>query len=272
VAEPTVGSLLASATDRLRDVSPTARLDAEVLLATVRGVDRARLTIDRDAAVQGSERAAFDALVERRAASEPVAFLLGQKGFRRIELDVDSRVLVPRPETELLVEVGLSLPAGASVIDVGTGSGAVALALADERPDLAVRGIDASAGAVEVARGNAARLGLDRVVFAVGDLLDGADPGDAVLANLPYIARDAPLPRDVAEFEPALALYGGSDGLDVIRRLMGMIDPRWPSLLALEIGESQGAAVSSLVSAAGFGEVAVLRDLAGLDRVVVGRR
>jgi release factor glutamine methyltransferase len=271
VPEATVGSLIASGTDRLREVSETARLDAELLLASVLGVDRARLVIDRDAVVDGSQRDRFGALVARRSAAEPVAYLLGRRGFRRLELDVDARVLVPRPETELLVEVGLSLPHGASVLDVGTGSGAVALALAAERPDLEVGGVDVSPDALAVARANAARLGLS-VRFDEGDLLRGAAPVDAVLANLPYIAPEAPLPADVADFEPALALYGGADGLEVIERLVGMVPVQWPSLLALEIGESQGAAVSALVRGAGFGDVSVLPDLTGRDRVVVGRR
>jgi release factor glutamine methyltransferase len=273
VAEATVGSLLAFGTDRLREVSPSARLDAELLLARALGVDRARLVIDRDVVVDGPERARFESLVRRRGESEPVAYLLGQRGFRRLDLDVDSRVLVPRPETELLVEVALGLPAGASVLDVGTGSGAIALAVASERPDLVVRGVDVSRDAIAVASRNASRLGLS-VGFSVGDLLDGvAGPVDAVLANLPYVADGAALPADVAEFEPALALYGGTDGLDVIRRLVAAVGvTSWPRLLALEIGESQGAAVASLVRDAGFGDVSVRRDLAGLDRVVVGSR
>ena len=128
--------------------------------------------IDRDAPLGAAPRGRFGELVNRRAASEPVAYILGRRAFRRLELAVDPRVLIPRPETELLVEVGLSLAPGASVVDVGTGSGAVALALKDERPDLRVVGVDVSADAVAVARANASRLGLDVRVF-VGDLLSG---------------------------------------------------------------------------------------------------
>ena len=267
----TVGSLLAAATAQLPG-SPTARLDAELLLAEVLGVGRERLVIDRDVAVGEVQRRRFAELVARRAVHEPVAYLLGRQAFRWLELAVDPRVLIPRPETELLVEAGLGLPAGASVLDVGTGSGAVALALKHERPDLVVRGVDASDGAVAVARANAARLGLD-VAFAVGDLLEGAAPVDAVLANLPYIEAGTSLPPDVAGFEPAGALYGGPDGLELIRRLVGSLaGAAWPRMLALEIGSDQGGAVAVLVADAGFAPVAVRRDLAGLERVVIGRR
>lgn len=271
-----VGAALADAAETLSDASDTARLDAELLLGAAldptRPVARARLVLDRDRPVPADARLRFEALVARRTAGEPVAYLLGRQAFRWLDVAVDPRVLIPRPETELLVEAGLSLPQGASVLDVGTGSGAVALALAHERPDLRVSGVDCSADAVAVARGNAERLGLD-VSFRVADLLNGAPPVDAVLANLPYIADADPLPVDVADFEPARALYGGPDGLDVIRRLSALVaDASWPALLALEIGAAQGPAVAQLVRGAGFGAVTVRPDLAGRDRVVVGRR
>jgi release factor glutamine methyltransferase len=245
------------------------RLDAELLLAGALGIDRARLVLDAGAPLPADEAARFEALVARRAAREPVAYILGRKAFRSIELAVDRRVLIPRPETELLVEVALSLPAGASVADVGTGSGAVALALAAERPDLAVTGIDVSEDAVAVARTNGARLGLV-VEWVVGDLLDGGRPYDAVLANLPYVAEGASLAPEISRYEPTGALFAGEDGLDVIRRLVAQLDG--VSFVALEIGFDQGEAVSSLLRGAGFGSVIVERDLAGLDRVVVGRR
>jgi release factor glutamine methyltransferase len=267
-----VSELLRAGAARLAPTSQTPRLDAELLLAEVLGVGRERLVLDRDADVEEADRERFTALLERRAACEPVAYLLGRRAFRGLELTVDSRVLVPRPETELLVEIGLELPAGATVLDVGCGSGALALALADERPDLGVRGVDVSPDAVAVARSNATRLSLN-VSFGVGDLLVGAAPADAVLANLPYIAQDAPLPADVADWEPPTALYGGADGLALIRRLLAAVArTAWPSVLALEIGETQGEAVTEMVAGAGFEEVAVRRDLAGRDRVVVGRR
>jgi release factor glutamine methyltransferase len=247
------------------------RLDAELLLADAIGIDRARLVLDARAPLTADAAARFEALVARRSAREPVAYILGRKPFRSIELAVDQRVLIPRPETELLVEVALSLPSGASVADVGTGSGAVALALACERPDLRVAGIDVSEDAVAVARSNGERLGLD-VEWVVGDLLDGERRYDAVLANLPYVAEGASLAPEISLYEPAAALFAGDDGLDVIRRLSLQLDG--VSFVALEIGFEQGEAVSSLLSGrgVGFGSVSVERDLAGLDRVVVGRR
>ncbi len=267
----TVRSALAAATDTLRSTSPTPRLDAELLLGAVLDVRRERLILDRDLELPAPARDRFAALIARRAAHEPVAYLLGRRAFRRLELAVDRRVLIPRPETELLVEVALELPHGASVLDVGCGSGAVALALADERPDLVVAGVDVSEAAVAVAQGNAARLGLE-VSVRTGDLLEGAEPVDAVLANLPYVQDDAPLPDDVARYEPVGALRAGPDGLGVISRLVSQAAQRpWPTLLALEIGATQGPAVRALVGRAGFG-TEVMRDLAGHDRVVVGRR
>ncbi|MFZ0042886.1 MAG: peptide chain release factor N(5)-glutamine methyltransferase [Solirubrobacteraceae bacterium] len=251
----------------------TPRLDAEVLLAFVLGVDRARLVIDSAFRLAAPQLDRFRGLVERRAAHEPVAYILGRRDFRYLTLTVDRRVLIPRPETELLVEVGLTVGAGARVLDVGTGSGAVALALKQERPDLIVSGVDVSPDALAVARANGLALGLD-VQFVVSDLLEGVGGGfDAVLANLPYVASGAPLPLDVADYEPGLALYAGADGLDVVRRLVsevGEMSPR-PALLALEIGPEQAASVSGLVAGVGFASVEMRRDLAGLERVVVGR-
>ncbi len=222
---PRVSDAVAAGTATLAAAGvDTPRLDAELLLGSALGVDRARLLIDGSDAVPEAARARYDELLARRAAREPVAYILGRKDFRRVSLAVDPRVLIPRPETELLVEVGLSLGRGARVVDVGTGSGAVALALKDERPDLDVWGIDLSTGAVAVARDNASRLGLD-ARFVVGDLLDGVEVGfDAVLANLPYVADGAALAPEIARYEPAGALFAGPDGLDVIRRLVGMLD------------------------------------------------
>jgi release factor glutamine methyltransferase len=187
-------------------------------------------------------------------------------------LKVDPRVLIPRPETELLVEVGLSLRTGARVVDVGTGSGAVALALADERRDLSVWATDAGADAVALARENAARLGLE-VRFVQSDLLAGIDERfDAVLANLPYVADGTPLPPEIARYEPPAALFGGPDGLSLIRRLVAQAADSEVGLLALEVGFDQADAVASLVGAAGYRSVERLRDLAGIERVIVGRR
>jgi release factor glutamine methyltransferase len=254
--------------------SDTPRLDAELLLAEALGVDRVALVTDPRREVAGPAVRAFQDAVRRRSADrEPVAYILGRRGFRHLELAVDPRVLVPRPETELLVEVGLELPAGASVVDVGTGSGAVALALKHERPDLDVVGTDSSADALVVARANAARLGLD-VEFLHGDLLAGAGEVDAVLSNPPYVAERerASLAPEIARHEPPGALFAGADGLDVIRRLVPAAASSGARLLAIEVGAGQSVAVGELVHDAGFAEASARRDLGRIERVVVGTR
>jgi release factor glutamine methyltransferase len=257
--------------------SQTPRLDAEVLLAAALGLDRTALFVDPAREVTGPAVRAFQDAVRRRSAGrEPVAYITGRRGFRHIELEVDARVLVPRPETELLVEVGVELlPRGARVVDVGTGSGAIALALKDERPDLEVIGTDVSAGALAVARRNAARLGLDGVVeLRAGDLLAGVGATDAVLSNPPYVAdgERAALAPEIVRHEPAGALFAGVDGLDVIRRLAPAAAAAGARLVAIEVGAGQAAAVAELMGAAGFARVQARRDLAGIERVVVGRR
>jgi release factor glutamine methyltransferase len=257
--------------------SDTPRLDAEVLLAAALGIDRTALFLHPEREVTGPAVRAFQDAVRRRSAGrEPVAYITGRRGFRYIELAVDDRVLVPRPETELLVEVGVELLArGARVVDVGTGSGAVALALKDERPDLDVTGTDVSAGALAVARDNAARLGLaGDVAFVEGDLLAGLGEVDAVLSNPPYVAdgERAALPPEILRHEPAGALFAGADGLDVIRRLVPAAAAAGARLAAIEVGQGQAAAVAALLSQAGFATVQVRRDLTGIERVVVGSR
>jgi release factor glutamine methyltransferase len=248
------------------------RLDAELLLAHALGVGRERLVLDRDEPLPVEAQGRFGALIERREAREPVAYILGRRDFRRLTLTVDPRVLIPRPETELLVEVGLELAAGWHVADVGTGSGAVALALADERPDLVVSGLEVSAQALVVARANGARLELP-VKFARVDLLDHR-PYDAVLANLPYVPQGTSLAPEIAGYEPPDALFAGGDGLAVIRRLVTLLprSVRPLPLVALEISPEQAAPVAELLSSAGYGATDVRRDLAGRERVVVGRR
>ncbi len=205
-------------------------------------------------------------LLRRRAAREPVAYILGRRGFRHIELEVDPRVLIPRPETELLVEVALELPPGARVHDVGTGSGAVALAIADERPDLVVTASDASADAVAVARANAERLGLDVPVEHAPDLPPSARDADLVIANLPYVteAEWEGLAPEIVRYEPRSALVAGADGLSAIRSFLGSA----PTGLrvALEHAPSQTASLREMLD-----EPRTLVDLAGRERVTIGR-
>jgi release factor glutamine methyltransferase len=251
------------------------RLDAEVLLAHALGVDRTALWLDPDREVGGDAARWFRDAVRRRTVERvPVAYLVGHKGFRHLDLEVDPRVLVPRPETEHLVEALLDLPQGARVHDVGTGSGAIALALKDERADLAVSASDVSPDALAVARANAARLGLD-VAFSEADLLAGVDAElDVVVSNPPYVTegdkrRMAP---EVLQHEPPLALFAGAEGLNVIRPLLTQAAATRAGLVALEVGAGQAPAVRALVSAAGFPDVDVVTDLAGHERVVLGRR
>jgi release factor glutamine methyltransferase len=245
----------------------TPRLDAELLIADALGVDRAVLHSSPDRAIDGGQARVIGERVRRRVAREPVAYIVGRRGFRRIEVLVDSRVLIPRPETELLVEVALTLPSGARVHDVGTGSGAVALALLDERPDLAVTASDASPAAVEVARANAARLGVALEV-SVGFGLPSGSEGvgfDLVVANLPYVREDEwdGLAPEIRLFEPRSALVSGADGLDAIRSLVGGAPPG--TRLALEHAPGQAADVRALLD-----DAETLPDLAGHPRVTVG--
>lgn len=267
-----------------KKVSDSARLDAELLLAKVLDFERMKLYTHFDRPMSEAELGEYRGLIKRRASGEPVAYILGSKGFWEIDLKVDSRVLIPRPETEILVEEALKRleqDADARLVDVGTGSGAIALALADARPELRVAATDISPDALAVARENAEALGLqERVEFFEGDLLQNipADfiPCQMIVSNPPYIGeveRDA-IMIDVKGFEPAGALFSGADGLDVIRRLVPASFEVLESggHFLCEIGYQQGRAVEDLLKAAGFVETAIRQDYARLDRVVMGRK
>ncbi|WP_243041888.1 peptide chain release factor N(5)-glutamine methyltransferase [Dyella sedimenti] len=252
------------------------RLEAELLLVHVLGKPRSWLIAHADDALDDAQAAAFDALVRRRRDGEPVAYLVGHRGFWSLELEVTPATLIPRPETELLVELALArLPAQARVADLGTGSGAIALSIAHERPQAQVVATDASEAALAVARRNAARLGIGNVRFVPGDWLAPL-PGerfDAIVSNPPYIeAGDPHLGQGDLRFEPTSALASGADGLDDIRRIVA--DARahlhpggW---LMMEHGWNQGAAVRALLEAAGYGEVFTAQDLEGRDRISGG--
>ena len=262
----------------------TPRLDAELLVAHALGLPRVQLYVQFDRPLLPAELADIRALIKRRQAGESVAYLLGKKEFWGLELAVDARVLVPRPDTETLVEEARERlgeaarePADERIADVGTGSGAIALTLAKLRPGAAVFAAEISPDALAVARANAEKLAL-AVTFVEGDLgapLAPHAPFSLIVANLPYIPSGdlAALPPEV-KAEPALALDGGPDGLDLVRRLVTAA----PTLLAergglaLEIGIGQAAATAELLRAAGFTDVRIRRDLAGIERVVSGVR
>lgn len=265
-----VSEALAGAVGALQAAGVDApRLDAELLLCEATGWDRARLATDPGAELPPGAGREFAASIRRRLRREPLAYITGRRGFRHLELRVDSRALVPRPETELLVEVALELEPE-RVLDVGTGCGAVALAIAGELADCEVTATDTSQRALSLARENAARLGLGgRVRLQAGTLPEG-EGFDLVVANLPYVC-DADwqgLAPEIREHEPRSALLGGRDGLDAIRSLL---DARPDTeAIALEIGEGQAVAVRGLMAAAGFATVESRRDLAGIERVVIG--
>lgn len=265
--------MLVDATRRLQAAGvDSPRLDAELLLAESCGCTRAEI-IAQTIEPTASQIAAFNELIARREAREPLAQITGRKGFRNIELAVDRRVLTPRPDTELLVAVAkVDRPCG--ILDVATGSGAVALALADEMPDATITAADISTDALDVARANAARLGI-QVNFIESDLLEAIDGTfDIITANLPYVttAELGTLQPEITEYEPWLALDGGVDGLDLVRRLAATAPAQLKpgGMLALEIGAEQGSAASEILRANGFERVEVHKDLAGHDRVVTG--
>ena len=308
IVPASVGDALRSATQWLRaSGSRSPRLDAELLLATALGVDRAELFRTPERVLTGVEERRFDGYLVRRQAREPVAYIRGRRAFRALELEVTPAVLIPRPETETLVDVALEAlaavpasagrqaqaapgagPGGAAApghyeplaLDVGTGSGCIALALAAENPFVRLVAVDVSEAAVEVARRNAARLGLGgRVDVRHGDLLADLPARarfDLIVSNPPYIpeAEYRTLEPNVRDYEPRLALHGGEDGLDVYRRLIPAAAARLRpgGVLAVEVGAGQAAAVRALFAAAGAFETALERaDLAGIPRVVFAR-
>ena len=270
----TVGEALTAATDALSASGiETPRLDAELLLADATGTDRAALVARPEAGVEAPAARAFGAMMRRRLMREPVAYILGHKGFRRIEVAVDRRVLIPRPETELLVEVALERRP-ATVLDVGTGSGAVALAIADELPGARIHATDTSLDALAVAKANRDRLGAT-IALSPGSL-DRDLAFDLVVANLPYV-RDAEWPGlapEIREYEPREALVAGPTGFEAIDALLGelALSERRPGAVALEVGAGQATTVAELVRRAGYEEPEVRRDLADIERVVVGTR
>jgi release factor glutamine methyltransferase len=277
-AAGTVGEALAASRDALRAAGVgEPGLDAELMLAEATGSSRASLVARPERPVDAVAGRRFAAMLRRRLQREPLAYVLGRKGFRRIELAVDRRVLVPRPETEMLVELAHEV-AAATVLDVGTGSGAIALAVADELPAVAVTATDVSGEALEVARANADRLGLaGRVAFERGSLPAAGGDYDLVLANLPYVAEDdwRRLEPEITRYEPRGALLAGRDGLGAIRGLteqLGAGRAVRAAAVGLEIGAGQGEAVAGLLRRAGYGRIEVRADLAGLERCVVGRQ
>jgi release factor glutamine methyltransferase len=242
----------------------TPRLDAELLIADALGVDRAQLFMDPGMEIPPAAARAIGTNVRRRVAREPAAYILGRKGFRQIELTIDRRAIIPRPETELLVEVAAEQPAGARVHDVGTGAGAIALALLDERPDLRVTASEPYAPAAEVARENAARLGLPLEVTDEFGIPEGEY--DLIVANLPYIRDDDwdRLQPEIRQYEPREAFVSGEDGLDAIRELIAGASSGTP--IALEHGNEQGAAVRAMLD-----DARSYPDLANWERITVGR-
>lgn len=257
----------------------TPRVDAEWLLAHCLAVPRIALRMSPGRAVGGDAAACYTAAVARRARREPLQQIIGSQEFRGVRVRVTSDVLVPRPETEVLVEWALDLLRAEQpiVVDVGTGSGCIACAIAAERPTARVLAIERSAPAAAVARDNAAAFG-GRVQVLVGDLCAplGDVRADLIVSNPPYLdaAMMAALPREVMEFEPRAAVDGGVDGLEVIRPLVAAARSRLAAAGALVLetaGGEQARRVAALLEAADFSQISFRRDLAGVERFVAGR-
>jgi release factor glutamine methyltransferase len=280
----TAASLLAEGTRRLVLAGlDCARQDALRLMAQALGIDRLAVYVEPRRSVDARAAARFRALVDRRAAHEPVQHILGYEEFRGLRITVTPDVLIPRPETEGLVERALELLAdrpGAAVADIGTGSGVIACALAASRPDLEVLAVDQSLGALAVASDNVRALGLAlRVRLLAGDLFGPlaslAGSLDMVVANPPYCPTGVipTLPAEVERFEPRLALDGGADGMRVLRRIISEA-PRFlrhGAWLLMEIGEEQAGPLASLMAAEGFSSIGARRDLRDVERYIEGR-
>lgn len=276
----TLQHLLTAAVQRLTPTSSSPRLDAEALVMHVTGWTRAQLITRATEPLTAEQRSRLEVLVARRADGEPIAYLTGRREFWSMELHVTPDVLIPRPETELLVERALALipyDAGWTIADLGTGSGAVALAIARERPRSRVIATDGSPAALAVARTNAERLGIANVEFRHGEWLAplAGLQCDMIVSNPPYVAEGDPhLDQGDLRFEPRAALVAGRDGLDAIRTIAAgagaCLKPGgW---LLLEHGWDQGRAVAGILRANGYAAIGSHADLAGLDRVAVCRR
>ncbi|MCU0463815.1 MAG: peptide chain release factor N(5)-glutamine methyltransferase [Anaerolineae bacterium] len=275
---PTLGEVLRAARAQLESISPSASLDAQLLMAKVLGVSRAHVLAHPERPLSDEEHARFTALIHRRLKGEPVAYLLGRRAFYDREFTVTPAVLIPRPETEDLLERALASPQaarpGGVAVDVGTGSGALAVTFAALRPHMQVYATDISPEALAVARLNAEQHGA-AVTFFEGDLLapfiEHGLQVDLIMANLPYIDSAVVPTLEVSQHEPVLALDGGPDGLELVRRLLEQAPSviRPGGLMLLEIGYDQGARTAALVQQTfPYAHVAVIPDLAGLDRVV----
>lgn len=275
----TVAASLAEARARLSE-SPSPGIDAEVLLCHILGRDRSWLRAWPEAELAPARSARFHELINRRAGGEPIAYIVGRRAFHALELMVTPDVLIPRPETELLVDTALTAlaarDADARVLDLGTGCGCIALAIAHGAPDARVTAIERSTAALAVARANAERLGLTRVVLREGDWLNGlgSQHFDIVVANPPYVPSNDPhLKRGDLRFEPHEALVAGSDGLDAIRDIAANVPTQLApdGLLAVEHGYDQGNRVRELFTAEGLCDVETVLDLGGHPRVTHGR-
>ena len=271
----TVREVLARSAEFLeRKGVESPRLDAELLVAHALGVSRVDLYTDFDRALGADEVATARELVARRGAREPLAYVLGEWGFRRLVLRTDARALVPRPETEVVVERALAAIEGVEsprAVDVGTGSGAIALALADERPDARVTATDVSADALALARENAERLGL-AVELVRTELLDGlAGPFDLVVSNPPYVVGDelGAVEPEVRDREPRVATVDAGQTAELVRAARDVLAPG--GAIVLECHADRGPEVAALLDAAGYTATSITRDLAGRERVVEAR-